>query len=49
MSFPLPDHDWCFQVYVNNNKQFMVTWLEEQMFDVAERDIYGNQGSGVKE
>lgn len=39
MSFSLPDHDGRLQVDVDNHQQFMVTGLEEQMFDVAEHDV----------
>lgn len=39
MSFPLANHDGRFEVYVNDDQQLMVAWLEEQMFDVAEHNV----------
>jgi len=33
--FLLADHDWCLQVQVDYDEQFVVARLEEQMLDVA--------------
>jgi hypothetical protein len=49
MSFPLANHDGCFEVYVNNDEQFMVAWLEEQMFDVAEHNVCKLASIPIKE
>ncbi len=35
----LPNHDGVLEVNVNNNNQFMRTWLEKQMLYVTEKDI----------
>jgi hypothetical protein len=39
MCFLLADKDRRLEMNVNDNKQLVVTRLEEEMFDVAEQDI----------
>lgn len=34
------NHDWCFQVYMDEDDQFMCTGLEEQVLDVAKEHIH---------
>jgi hypothetical protein len=36
---PLSDHDWCLEVHVDYDDQFVVTRLEEEMLDVAEEHV----------
>ena len=35
----LTNHDWRLEVDVNDNQEFVVAWLEEEMFDIAKQDI----------
>ena len=42
MGFLLANHDRGFEMNVDDDEQFMIAWLEEQMFDVAEKDVFRN-------
>ena len=35
----LPDHDWGFEIQMDNNEQFVVTRLEKEMLDVSKQNI----------
>lgn len=35
----LADDDGCFQVKMDDNRQLMITRLEEQMLDIAKQDV----------
>jgi hypothetical protein len=35
----LPNHDWGFEMQVDNNEQFVVTRLEKEVLDVSEQNI----------
>ena len=39
MSLLLSNHDRCLQMYVDDHQQFLVTWLEEEMFDITKKYI----------
>jgi hypothetical protein len=39
MSFLLANHDGRLQVYMDDDQQFLVTWLEEQMFNITEKYV----------
>jgi hypothetical protein len=39
MSLLLPDHDRRFQMYMDDDQQFFVTWLEKEVFDIAEKYV----------
>jgi hypothetical protein len=39
MSLLLPDHDRRFQMYMDDDQQFFVTWLEKKMFDIGEKYV----------
>jgi hypothetical protein len=35
----LAQHDRLFEVDMDEDKQFLLTWLEEKVFDVAEKEV----------
>ena len=39
MCLLLPNHDRCLEVNMDDDEEFMVAWLEEEMFDVAEQNV----------
>jgi hypothetical protein len=45
ISLFLANHDWRFQVYVDDHEKLMVTWLEEHVLDVTEEHILGERGA----
>ena len=42
--FLLADHDGSFQMHVYDHKQFMITWLEEKLFHIAEENVCAEGG-----
>jgi len=36
----LPNHDWRFQMEVNNDQHFAITRLEEKMLDITEKEVW---------
>ena len=44
MGLLLTNHYRRFEVDMNDDKKFMIAWLEEEMFYVAEEDVCENVG-----
>ena len=47
VGFLLANHDRSFEMNVNDDEQFMIAWLEEQMFDVAEKYVFRNNSEAL--
>ena len=42
MRFLLAYHNWCLEVYVDDDQQLVVAWLEKEVPDIAKQDVYGS-------